>query len=352
MTVNGASSIYQFYRLNALGNPNANWEKVKKMNLGIDFAFLNSKIAGTVEMFKDSRNDILLRGSERAMPSYFGMTPPTTNLGKAESKGFEIELRLNHNFTPDFRVWANLNMTHAFNKIIFKDDPELKPSYQKSAGYSIGQTTAFIDHGTLTSFDDLYGSPAHDIKDETRLPGDLYIIDFNGDGIVDEKDRAPYGFSGTPQNTYNATLGFEWKGLSAFVQFYGVTNVTREVYLRDFINQIDLVFTGRSWIDPASGIGDIRTPRYYSSSTPYSDGTRYLYDGSYVRLKNIEIAYDFNQRWVKKLGLSNLRIFLNGNNLWLWTKMPDDRESNFAGGSSDGAYPTMRRYNIGLKFNF
>ena len=147
-------------------------------------------------------------------------------------------------------------------------------------------------------------------------------------------------------------MGFEWKGLSAFVQFYGVTNVTREVYLRDFINQIDLVFTGRSWIDPASGIGDIRTPRYYSSSTPYSDGTRYLYDGSYVRLKNIEIAYDFNQRWVKKLGLSNLRIFLNGNNLWLWTKMPDDRESNFAGGSSDGAYPTMRRYNIGLKFNF
>ena len=352
MTVNGASSIYQFYRLNALGNPNANWEKVKKMNLGIDFAFLNSKIAGTVEMFKDSRNDILLKGSERAMPSYFGMTPPTTNLGKAESKGFEIELRLNHNFTPDFRVWANLNMTHAFNKIIFKDDPELKPSYQKSAGYSIGQTTSYIDHGTLTSFDDLYGSPAHDIKDETRLPGDLYIIDFNGDGIVDEKDRAPYGFSGTPQNTYNATLGFEWKGLSAFVQFYGVTNVTREVYLRDFINQIDLVFTGRSWIDPASGIGDIRTPRYYSSSTPYSDGTRYLYDGSYVRLKNVEIAYDFHQRWVKKLGLANLRIFLNGNNLWLWTRMPDDRESNFAGGSSDGAYPTMRRYNIGLKFNF
>ena len=90
-------------------------------------------------------------------------------------------------------------------------------------------------------------------------------------------------------------------------------------------------------------------PRFSSTPT-YNTGTQYLYDGSYIRLKNAEIAYTFDGGWVKKIGVRNLRIFLNGNNLWLWTRMPDDRESNFAGASYQGSYPTMKRFNLGLKF--
>lgn len=75
----------------------------------------------------------------------------------------------------------------------------------------------------------------------------------------------------------------------------------------------------------------------------------YYYDGSYIRLKNAEIAYTFDSKFVHSLGLKNLRIYLNGNNLWSWSRMPDDRESNFAGGGSQGAYPTMRRFNLGIK---
>ena len=82
-------------------------------------------------------------------------------------------------------------------------------------------------------------------------------------------------------------------------------------------------------------------------------GTQYLCDGSYMRLKNVEVAYTFTQPWIQRLGLKNLKVFLSGNNLWLWTRMPDDRESNFGGNhtASNGAYPTFKRVNLGVRFN-
>ncbi len=344
-------SMYTFYYLSKLGNPDAGWEKVKKFNLGIDYAFLNNMFAGSVEIFKDKRDGILINGNDRAMPSYFGQTPPTANLGKAESKGFEVEVRFNKSINRDLRVWANMNFTHAENKIIDRDDPALKPAYQKQAGYAINQTHSHINSGFLNSFDELYGSPAHDVNDSHRLPGDYYIVDFNGDGIVDNKDSVPYGYSGTPQNTYNATIGFEWKGFSCFAQFYGVTNVTREVSLVSFGNHIDNVYNIGDWWSGETGTGDILIPRWYSTVSGYSNGTQYLYDGSYVRLKNVELAYTFTNGWIKKLGLSYMKLYLNGNNLWVWSRMPDDRESNFSGGSGSGAYPTMRRFNFGVRFS-
>ena len=344
-------SMYTFYYLSKLGNPDAGWEKVKKFNLGIDYAFLNNMFAGSVEIFKDKRDGILINGNDRAMPSYFGQTPPTANLGKAESKGFEVEVRFSKNINRNMRVWANLSMTHAANKIIDRDDPALKPAYQKQAGYVIGQTHSYLDKGFLNSFDDIYGSPSHDVNDASRLPGDYYIVDFNGDGIVDVQDNAPYGYTGTPENTYNATIGFDYKGFSCFVQFYGVTGVTRDVGLVSFGNHIDNVYNIGDWWSGETGTGDILIPRWYSTVSGYSNGTQYLYDGSYVRLKNVELAYTFTNGWIKKLGLSYMKLYLNGNNLWVWSRMPDDRESNFSGGSGSGAYPTMRRFNFGVRFS-
>ena len=94
-------------------------------------------------------------------------------------------------------------------------------------------------------------------------------------------------------------------------------------------------------------------PRW--NSTPsYYDGTRFHYDGSYVRLKNAEIAYTFDSKsWIRHIGLNSLRIYLNGNNLWTYHHMPDDRESNYAGTglATQGAYPTVKRFNMGIKLS-
>lgn len=346
----GNTSPYTFYFQDIMGNPDAHWEKVTKMNIGIDYGFLNDMFAGSVEIFKDKRKDILVKGYQRAVPSYFGGKAPTANLGRAQSKGFEIELRFNYPINRDMRVWANMNMTHARNKIIDRDDPKLKPDHLKKAGYAIGQYTSHISGGFLNNYDMIYGAPVLNTNDNLRLPGDYYIVDFDGNGVVDADDCAPYGYTETPENTYNATLGFEWKGFSVFAQFYGVTGVSRTVDLRSFENQMNNAYDlHRDWWS-ADGSGDMLVPRWLTTnpdSTPY--GTQWIYDGSYIRLKNVEIAYTWTSGWIKRLGLSNLKVYLNGNNLWLWTRMPDDRESNY--GYAASAYPTTRRFNLGVKFS-
>lgn len=344
----GNTAPYNYYYQLVMGNPDTHWEKVKKFNFGIDYGFLNDMFAGSVEFFKDKRNDILIVGDQRAVPSYFGASAPTANLGKAETSGYEVELRFNYPINKDMRVWANLNMTHAASKIIERDDPKLKPDYQKQAGYAIWQAHSYIDAGFLNNYDMIYGAPAFDTNQDQRLPGDYYIVDFNGDGVVDSNDSAPIGYTNTPQNTYNATLGFEWKGFSVFAQFYGVTNVTRYLDLPCFTYRLHNVFNLRDWWTGETGDGEMMIPRYLSTPNGAYKGTECLYDGSYLRLKNVEIAYTWNAGWIKKLGMSNLKIYLNGNNLWFWSRLPDDRESE--GNYQASAYPTARRFNLGVKF--
>lgn len=349
MDLDHTNSIYEWYRESAIGNQDVKWETVKKLNFGIDYSFLDGLLAGSLEFFRDERDDILVWGGERSVPSYFGGTPPTVNIGEVRTQGYELELRVNKVFPNMLRLWGNFNMTHAENEILRKDDQALRPNYQKQAGYSIGQYTSHIDGGFIQSWDELYGSPAHDTNDDHKLPGDYYIVDFNADGVVDNKDIAPYGYSGAPQNTYNATIGFEWKGFSAFAQFYGVTNVTRDVALTSFGSKLNTVYDAGSWWSPSTPNADVVIPRWNSSPT-YNEATQFLYDGSYIRLKNVEVAYTWTAGWIKKIGMNSLKVYLNGNNLWLWTRMPDDREANLGGFGFRGAYPTVKRYNMGIKF--
>jgi hypothetical protein len=187
------------------------------------------------------------------------------------------------------------------------------------------------------------------VNDNQKLVGDYNIIDYNGDGVIDKDDAVPYGYSSTPQNTYNATIGFEWKGFSCFVQFYGVNNVTRDVWLTDFGSNLDTVYDKGTWWNKNNTTPDV-TPSRWDSKPYYNDATMYYYDGSYIRLKNAEIGYTFDNQWVHRLGVQNLKIYINGNNIWSWSRMPDDRESNFASSGSTGAYPTMKRFNFGIKF--
>lgn len=349
--LNQGGSPYTWFRESSVGNPDVRWETVKKFNVGVDYALLNGLISGSVDYFQDERIDILVKGEDRAVPSYFGAVPPTANLGIVQAEGFEIVLNISKEFSNGLRLWTNLNMTHAKNKVIEADDPGLYPDYRKKAGYAINQERAWLDAGFLNSYDQLYGSPRHESNDLDlqKLPGSYYIVDFNADGVIDANDEVPVGYSDSPQNTYNATVGFDWKGFSAFVQFYAVNNVTRDVPLNSFGSGLNTVYDMGTWWSRETPNADVTVPRWQSTPS-YYNGTQYLFDGSYVRLKNAEVAYTFNGTQVGKFGFSALRIFVNGNNLWVWSRMPDDRESNFAGAGGQGAYPTVKRYNFGLRF--
>ena len=343
------NSPYTWYKESTIGNPDIHWETVTKTNLGLDFAFFDGFVSGNVDVFRDIREDILINGSDRAEPGYYGATPPTMNLGKMQTQGYEIELRFNKEINQNTRLWANLSMTHAENLVIKRADPELQPSYQKDAGYALGQNKDYVESGFIQSYDQLYGSTKHDVYNNNRLPGDYNILDYNADGIVNVDDEIPFAHTGGPQNTYNATFGGNWKGLSFFVQLYGVTNVTRDVYLRSFEMEANNVYNIGNWWTSGGNNPQVIVPRLLSVTSPYSNGTQYSYDGSYIRLKNAEIAYTFSGKRLENAGVKNLKLYVNGNNLWVWSRMPDDRESNFSGSGSMGAYPTMRRINFGLK---
>ncbi len=350
---NGGTSPYTWYYLSQLGNPDVHWETAIKQNIGIDYSFWNHFAAGSLEFFTDKRKDILITGNNRAVPSYYGGTAPTANLGRVRTTGYELELRLNYTFGKDWHVWGNFNMTHAKNKILEYDDPQLTPAYQKQTGYAIGQDHVIYTAGYANTWSQVYGTTQHNTNDNQKLPGMYANVDYNGDGVIDSNDSAPYGYTGTPENTYSGTIGFEWKGLSAYVQFYGVTNVNRWVQFTSFSGHKNTVYTvdGSYW-SAWNQNADAPLPRWDSTPSNY-DGMRSHYDGSYIRLKNAEIAYTWTSGWVKKLGLSSFKLYLNGNNLWVWSRMPDDRESNFAGTglASQGAYPTVKRFNLGFKFD-
>jgi len=350
ISLDGSASPFVGYKEATIAQPDLRWATVLKKDIGFDYAFLHGMFAGSFDWFRDDRYDIFISGSNRSVPSYFGAaTTPDINKGKMKNYGFEVEVRFNKVLNNGMRFWTNANYTYAHNVIKVKDDPALIPAYRKAEGYSQGQYVSFIDNGFIGTYDELYSTPEREKDDGQVLIGDHYIVDFNGDGVVDEtNDQAPYGYTGNPEHTYNATIGWEWKGWSMFAQLYGVTGVTRDVTLTSFGDQLLTVYDTGNWWNAQDGSGEVVVPRF-STQVSYNNGTQFLFDGSYFRLKNVEIAYTWSKGWIKKLGFSSLKLYLNGNNLFLITKMPDDRESNYGWSGSGGAYPTVRRYNFGFK---
>ena len=347
--INPNQSPYQWYYESQVGNPNLQWEVSTKMDLAADFALFKGVISGSVDYFTENRSNILLSGGSRSVPSYYGVTAPTANLGEVDTKGFEVEVRWNKAINRDWRLWGNVFYTKATSKIVEADDPFFKPEYQKSANKAIGQHNAYIDHGYYNNWDELYGSTGHDALNETRIPGNYIILDYDADGIISEFDNVPYGYTGVPQNTVNTQIGADYKGWSFFVQFYGVNNVTRYVGLSSLGGVRNTAFDEGSYWSKDDNNADVPLPRWGTIASPYTSGTRFLHDGSYIRLKYAELSYTFDQNdWIKKIGLTNLKVFANGNNLYLWTNMPDDRESNTGGNS---AYPTQKRFNLGLRIS-
>lgn len=349
-------SPYNWYRETGVGNPNVRWEKVVKKNIALDFGFFGNMISGSVDFFQDDRSDILT-GTQRAVPTYYGALPPTFNVGRVQSRGYEIDVRFNKRINNNLTTWANINYTHAKNKVIDADVAELLPLYSKPIDKQIGQAYSYVSAGYYNTWDQLYGSTIHNANDQQKLPGNYHIVDFNADGIIDANDNIPFGYAGAPQNTYNATIGVDWKGFSVFAQFYGVNNVTRQVVLGSFSGKNTVAYDEGSYWSKDNTNPDGPLPRWETTPADYFRANRFMFDGSYIRLKNAEVAYTFRQNWIKKMGVSSLRVFVNGNNLAVWTKMPDDREANYqtAGGqgwAAQGAYPTVKRYNLGANFIF
>lgn len=349
---NSSLSPYVWYKESSIGNPDIRWEKAQKNNYGVEIGLFNNLISATYDYFTEDRTDILLAGSSRNIPPFFGATPPSANLGRVKSSGHELEVKFDKRMNNGFHYWVTLGYAHTSNKILFKDDPPLLASYSKAEGYTIGQSRSQIRAGFYNNWDQVYASVPQESNDLAKLPGYYNILDFNADGIIKADDSAPIGYSGIPQNTYNTSLGADYKGFSVMIQLYGVNNVSRSVPLMNFNGYTDVVFAHVAdyWSKDNQNATSY-LPRWKTSGQFIGD--YFLYDASFLRLKTAEVAYTFQDKWVKSMGLSALKIFLNGENLFFWSKLPDDREgSNSGGPANTGTYPTVKRYNLGFDLTF
>lgn len=340
-------SPYNLYREGSVGNSDIHWETAKKSNLGLEIAVLKNTLSANFEYFDEDRTGIILLGSSRIVPPYYGANPPTGNVGRVITKGYELELEFNKRL-KGWHLWAATSMTHAVDEIMEKEEPTLKDPHLLAKGFQIDQTKAYISQGYIQTWDDIYASTRYASLDGEKLPGNYYITDFNSDGVIDVNDVAPYGYSTRPQNNYNLSLGADYKGFSVMLQFYGVNNVTRLVPFQNFLNNVDVAYehTLDHWSkdNPNGSSFAPRWKTYGQNNAEY-----FLFDGSYLRLKTAELAYTLTGENLKRAGMSSLKLYLNGHNLFFWSDLPDDRE---LGSERFGAYPASSRINLGVDIKF
>ncbi len=350
---NAGRSPYTFYREDIVGNPNLQWETSIKYNIGAEFSIFDGLLTGEFDYFAEDRDNIVVVGSDLSVPDFFGATPPDLNTGEVEVRGFELVLGANHTFESGLNLFGNFNYTQAIDKVISRDDPLFRPDYQRFAGYPIGQSRTAIPAGILTNWDDVYMStPTNTNQTFTRV-GYYDVVDFDGDGIYNSNfDNAPFGYPSQPQRNWSATLGARYKGFSVSAQFYGTQNTSRRFSNNTFTQQTPLIYTHDLdyWTVDTPNNTDTQPAWQANGATNPRDT---WLDGSLTRLKAVSISYDVPSKFCKKIGLKKLQVFANGNDLYLWSNMPDDREFNTSSDAqARGDYPTLKRFNFGFNMNF
>ncbi|WP_163324752.1 SusC/RagA family TonB-linked outer membrane protein [Draconibacterium mangrovi] len=349
-------SPYLWYKEVSVGNPDLQWETAIKSNIGLEVSLWENMVTADFDYFMEDRDNILISGNQRSVPDFYGTAPPDFNSGQVEVRGYELVLGFNYKFKNGIKTWVNYSFTDAKDKIIYKEDPALRPFYQKAEGYPIGQTRKPIAGDLMTSWDDVYMSTPLASNQGYRRIGYYDYVDFDADGAYNGAyDNAPYGYTNRPERTWNLTAGAGYKGFNIMVQLYGTQNATRQYDTRTFEKQTDLFFAHKLGYWSKDNPTGTTTLPSWSLSQGATDPYGNYYDASLVRLKTVEISYDIPKKICTKIGISGLKVFANGNNLYLWTDLPDDREfngNNTLNSNFRGDYPTMKRFNFGLNLNF
>lgn len=342
---------------NLLKNEALQWEVANKLNVGMDIRVLNA-LDLTVDFFNERRSNILRnRGSVPVLNGLPNSVLPPVNIGVVENRGFEIELGYRKTVTRDLSVLAKLNTTFARNRQVFADEPLLDETYAyryRETGFRINQNFGYIVDRYFTSDDDIASSPEQRIPGHEPRPGDFKYVDVNGDGVVDEKDISPIGYSSIPEVQFGAAFNVVYKNFDLSVLFQGVTNVSN-YYGGYGVFTLGNNYRARhlqSWTEERAAKGDpVLYPRLTTQTNPNEiENSFFINDGSYIRLKNVEIGYTFVHRLAKKAGAQSIRLYANGLNLVTWDRLPvKDFDPEM---TSITTYPLVRVINFGVNFIF
>lgn len=346
-------------------NPDVTWEKAVKQNYGVDIQFFSDRLKTSFDYYKEHRTDILLQNY--AASTILGYNPAMTNYGIVDSWGWELSIGWNDMIGKDFSYWARFNLSYNDNEIKRDGQAPQSYDYQKTVGHRIGARSqllfwGFYDETADERYEAEYGVPIPTQlkKNELLNPGDPIYVDLNGDGKIDDNDYSrDFGKTDDPRFIAGLNMGLEWKGISFNCQFTGAWDVTRSLsgsFQRPFYNsagndQGGLLVTHLkdSWTEDNPNAEYPRPTITYKGHT-YANSTLWEKDASYLRCKSMQVAYNFNMPWMKKIGLKTLQLSLSAYNLFTVTGYKWGDPENRA--SSSPSYPLTRTFTAGVKVGF
>lgn len=287
------------------------------------------------------------------------------NFGKVENRGVDMSLTVNRQINDDWFVSALANYTYAKNKVIEIDEPlSIVGTYRSATGKPVGQLFGLIAEGLFTDedFDEngilREGIPVQNFSDVNNLrPGDIKYRDMNGDGAITALDRTAIGGTRVPETIYGFGANIRYRAVDFGFFFQGAGNTWQilggENWLPGSVLGAGNIFSNVEdrWT-PDNPSQEVFWPRLGDRAVANNEqaSTWWLKDMSFIRLKNVELGYNFPRGWVKKAGMANCRLFVRGSNLLtfagfdLW-----DPELE----TTDGLrYPQMKSLSMGLSINF
>ena len=333
----------------SFGNSGLSWEKSAKQNYGIDFSLFNQKLSGSIDYFYEKRTDILAKASTD--PIIHAMSLPVLNLGIVSNKGVELNLKWNHKINS-FRYWTNLNVSYAKNKIVYQDEVPSEYTYTLKTGHPVGQPFGLKVRG-------FYYEGMEDVADHSYVlkEGDVVYEDLNHDGKIDDNDKTAIGYPSYPLLNAGLTLGVDYKGFDFSMLWVGATKTSRvleetfrkplgETYDRSLMSH---QFTDR-WTPETAATAKLPRATIDGVKNNYRDSELWVKDASYLRLKNIEIGYNFRLPFMPKIGMEKMRVFMTGYNLLTFDKLKISDPESMSSGVPQ--YPVMRVINFGLNVSF
>lgn len=340
----------------AIANALATWEKSTKTNIAVDATLFN-RLNLTVDFFMERRTDILAqRGAE--IPSSFGGILPLENLGEVKNKGVDFSLNY-HQTIRDFNFSLGGNFTFARNEIVEMAEAAGTSQYMRKTGRPINGYYGYKTDGIFKSQEEIDGYSKQEVagKGYITKPGDIKYVDVDGNGTVDSNDMTYLGYGNIPEIIYGINGSLNWKNLDFSFLLQGAARA--QVYLKGgiiqpYFNQGNLpqLWVNESWTEQNV---NAKYPRLAESThnfptTDISAVQTYLYNASYLRLKNIEIGYSFPSKWLKAVAITGLRIYVNAQNLFTISDVPQIDPENTQ--QEGWTYPQMKAFNVGLTLQF
>lgn len=346
----------------SVGNPELMWETSRQFDVGLDLSFFNNSLDFVVDYFVKNIDNMLM---QEPQPTTLGLISyPYANVGSMKNEGWEFGINYRKGF-GDWFFTASANISTYRNKVksLGNGDAIYGYAYNKNVvtktevGKPVGYFYGYVTNGIFQNAEQVEGSPQR----ETAVPGDVRYKDLNNDDVIDDKDRTMIG-SPWPDFVYGITLGAAWKGFDFNLFIQGSQgNDVMNMTLLDFESGTGYMnarsdYLSRAW----SGEGS--TDRYHRISARQEGNLLvsdyFLEDGSYARIKNVQLGYDFCNRVIKKNKIiSQCRLYLSAQNLFTFTNYsgldPEIGSSNATvNGIDSGFYPQARVWTVGLNLKF